>query len=114
SSGVVECWRNGVISALDDDRAQRAAPPGLFEKAWQSRRLVQQSAGMKLRFSVILAAILPLVLAIPLGFAQDELPRAAQASLTADFAQRDRLPETSIARSQWYLEKLKGTWGPRA
>ncbi|MEA3213688.1 MAG: hypothetical protein QOE70_6745 [Chthoniobacter sp.] len=34
------------------------------------------------------------------------------ANETADFAQRDRLPQTNIPRDQWYAEKWRGTWGP--
>lgn len=41
-----------------------------------------------------------------------------QASLTADFAQRDALPHTEIPPGQWYQQRdghyLNGGWGPNA
>ena len=41
-----------------------------------------------------------------------------QASLTADFPQRDAMPHTDVAPSQWYEQRdghyLNGGWGPNA
>ena len=33
---------------------------------------------------------------------------------TAGLADRDRLPQSALPLSEWYQEKMKGTWGPRA
>lgn len=42
-----------------------------------------------------------------------------QSSLTADFAERDTLPQTAICETDWYKrnddgEYIAGGWGPRA
>jgi cell wall-associated NlpC family hydrolase len=38
----------------------------------------------------------------------------APASLTADFAARDRLPQAVVPDSQWYEQNWNAGWGPRA
>ena len=38
----------------------------------------------------------------------------AEKSLTADFEERDRLPESDLPVSEWYRSKMMGTWGPPA
>jgi hypothetical protein len=43
-----------------------------------------------------------------------DLPRDASEALTADFAERDRLPESPVPESEWYRPGLRETWGPKA
>jgi len=41
-------------------------------------------------------------------------PRDASAALTADFAQRDQLPESPVPESAWYKPGSQESWGPKA
>jgi len=41
-------------------------------------------------------------------------PPIAEKTLTADFAERDRLPESDLPTGKWYRSKMMGTWGPHA
>src|SRR4051794_9555449 len=38
----------------------------------------------------------------------------AEDTLTADFADRDKIAPSPVPQSEWYLEKYRGSWGPRA
>ena len=43
-----------------------------------------------------------------------DLPREASEALTADFSERDRLPESSEPESEWGKPGSSETWGPKA
>jgi cell wall-associated NlpC family hydrolase len=42
------------------------------------------------------------------------LPVELEPTLTADFSERDRLPQSPMPVSDWYRASLQGTWGPHA
>jgi cell wall-associated NlpC family hydrolase len=57
---------------------------------------------------------LPLVVLFAGANALADLPRDGSDALTADFAERDRLPESSVPESEWYRPGAQETWGPKA
>jgi len=57
---------------------------------------------------------LPLVFLLAAGSALADLPPDAVEALTADFAERDRLPESSTPQSDWHKIGSSETWGPKA
>jgi hypothetical protein len=61
-----------------------------------------------------LPRFLPFVLLLAGAAAPADLPRDASEALTADFAERDRLPESSVPESEWYRDGSQETWGPKA
>ena len=61
-----------------------------------------------------LTRFLPLAFLLPLATAPADLPRDASDALTADFAERDRLPESPVPASEWYRAGSQETWGPKA
>lgn len=64
---------------------------------------------IKTRFNVIAIAIAQSFLNLPVQAAAID-----PASLTADFAERDSLPESIAPQSTWYTNKRLGSWGPHA
>jgi hypothetical protein len=60
-----------------------------------------------------LPRFLPAVFLAAAVSAPAELPRDVSEALTADFAERDRLPESSIPESEWHAGTV-GSWGPKA
>lgn len=46
------------------------------------------------------------------ALASAELPATFERSLTADFAERDRLPQSAVPASDWYRNPLPASWGP--
>jgi cell wall-associated NlpC family hydrolase len=61
-----------------------------------------------------LTRFLPLVFLLATADAPADLPRGAEEALTADFAERDRLPESSLPESEWHGAASVGSWGPKA
>ena len=61
-----------------------------------------------------LKSFLPFVFLLPIATATADLPREAAEALTADFADRDRLPESTVPDSAWYKSGSQDTWGPKA
>lgn len=61
-----------------------------------------------------LSRLFPLVFLVSIAAAAADLPREASDGLTADFAERDRLPESPVPESDWYKLGSQETWGPRA
>ena len=57
---------------------------------------------------------LPFVFLLPIATALADLPRDAADALTADFAERDRLPESPVPESEWYRPGSQESWGPKA
>ncbi len=53
-------------------------------------------------------SVLPARAQVPLGTNCDP------ATLTADFAQRDKLPESRLSRKEWYRQDWNYGWGPLA
>ena len=61
-----------------------------------------------------LTRFLYFVVLLPIAAATADLPRDAAEALTADFADRDRLPESTVPDSAWYKSGSQDTWGPKA
>jgi cell wall-associated NlpC family hydrolase len=76
--------------------------------------LNELSRGLGLSFVRPLSRLFPLVLLFPIAAATADLPREASDALTADFAERDLLPESSVPESEWYKPGSQESWGPRS
>ncbi len=70
-------------------------------------------------FALLLAVgfLLTAVPAAPAALGQPAAPTAGQpacdrASVTADFAARDRLPQSDLPESRWYEQNWNNGWGP--
>lgn len=69
---------------------------------------------MILRHLSIIHAITHLLLTSSALLAGESIPKAIIPSLTADFTERDKIPQSPVPFSEWYLESKQGTWGPKA
>lgn len=50
----------------------------------------------------------------PAGLSPAALSPAAAQALDSDFATREQLPQSPVPEKDWYLEKWRGSWGPKA